>query len=78
LSDQNVEKINKIIDDLKDAGGYTVVDVYTRFKNSREKIINAGLDLSTMNINFDPHPNKRGHALIADEYIIVLTEDYIP
>lgn len=78
LSDQNVEKINKIIDDLKDAGGYTVVDVYTRFKNSREKIINAGLDLSTMNINFDPHPNKRGHALIADEYISVLTEDYIP
>lgn len=77
LSDRNVEKINKIIEDFKEDGGYTVVDIYTLFRNSREKIINAGIDLSTMDVNYDPHPNKRGHTLIADEYIRILTEDYV-
>lgn len=77
LSDMNVEKINRIIDELKTEGGYTVVDIYSVFKDSKEKIINAGVNLSTMNLNYDPHPNKRGHSLIADEYIRILTEDYI-
>jgi hypothetical protein len=77
LSDKNVGEINAIIDELKTDGGYTVVDIYTVFKNSRERIINAGIDLSTMDLNYDPHPNKRGHSLIADEYIRIITEDYI-
>ena len=76
LSDQNVEKINAIINELKTDGGYTVVDIHSVFKNSREKIINAGFDLTKMNLNYDPHPNKRGHSLIADEYIRIITEDY--
>jgi len=76
LSDQNVEKINAIIDELKNANGYTVVDIYTIFKNSKERIINAGVDLSMMDLNYDPHPNKRGHSLIADEYIRIYTEEY--
>ncbi len=43
---------------------YTLIDVHTSFENAKQagtSPVNA--DLATL--NFDPHPNKAGHALIA-------------
>ncbi len=69
LSDTCVSQMDDIIRSLSDECGYQIADVYTAFDGKAARLINASpvdsgdtFDLSAI----DPHPNKIGHALIAD------------
>lgn len=56
-----VEAFNAVITKGATAGGYVVADTYTAFANSKEVLTNA----SNPKTLLDPHPNKAGHAVIA-------------
>lgn len=75
FSDRFVSMLNTSINELAVENGYDVVDIYTLFKNSDSKNVNAGIDIQNLSLNFDPHPNLSGHTLIAEEYTKIITED---
>jgi len=69
LADSSVTQMNTVIRDLADEYGYTIADVYTAFEDKWDRLVNAApvenggsLDMNAV----DPHPNKNGHAVIAD------------
>ena len=69
LSDSSVMQMNDVIRDLADDYGYTVADVYTAFDGRSDRLVNAAPveEGGTFDPNaVDPHPNKNGHAVIAD------------
>ena len=59
--DAGAKKLNAAIEKVGDECGYEVVDVYSAFQNSTEKLCNA----TTSPMNLDFHPNARGHEVIA-------------
>lgn len=75
VSDNTVSLLNAAINELATQNEYEVADIYTLFKNSNKKTVNAGLDLVNMTFNFDPHPSLAGHNLIAEEYVRILSEE---
>lgn len=75
LSDKFVGLINDVITDSASSNGYKIVDVFNLFENDKGKNVNAQLDLSSLNLEYDPHPNLNGHTLIAQEFIKIITED---
>lgn len=62
LTDQCVERLNEKIRDGALQYGYTVCDVYDAFEQNANQLTNASLG----KLNFDPHPNAAGHAVIAE------------
>ena len=69
LAGTSVTQMNDVIRDLADDYGYTVADVYSAFEGKWDRLVNAApvesggsLDMNAV----DPHPNKNGHAVIAD------------
>lgn len=62
LSNQCVVRLNERIRDGALQYGYTVCDVYDAFEQSADQLVNASLS----KMNFDPHPNAAGHAVIAE------------
>lgn len=77
LSDTCVTQMNDIIREYADDCGYTVADVYTAFEGKADRLVNASPVESgdTFDPNaIDPHPNKNGHAVIADVLLAIITE----
>ncbi|MEG2003329.1 MAG: GDSL-type esterase/lipase family protein [Clostridia bacterium] len=65
LGDKYILKINETIKNAAEANNYTVVDIYSPFKNSTEKLVNVNFGGDEA-FNYDPHPNKAGHIVIAE------------
>lgn len=75
LSESFVGRINQVINESAEENEYNICDIYTLFKNDKGNNINSGINIAGQNISYDPHPNLKGHTLIADEYKKVITED---
>lgn len=69
-----VAKLNAPIEALAKENGYEIVPVWQEFDRSNKTLTNAGISLITASISFDPHPNARGHELIAEIYYGIITE----
>ena len=61
LANKCIERLNEIIRDGALQYGYTICDVYDAFEQNADQLVNASLG----KLNFDPHPNAAGHAVIA-------------
>ncbi len=71
-----VSRLNEPIKSLAEENGYTVIDVYAAFEESIKTLTYAGLDISKASFSLDPHPNEKGHELIAEVFYNYLTEKY--
>jgi lysophospholipase L1-like esterase len=60
FADKFVTQINSVITGGAASGGYLVADSFTAFRSSGKTLTNASLS----KLDFDPHPNADGHALI--------------
>ncbi|MBQ5838238.1 MAG: SGNH/GDSL hydrolase family protein [Clostridia bacterium] len=69
-----VAKLNAPIEALAEENGYEIVPVWQEFDRSNKTLTNAGISLITASISFDPHPNARGHKLIAEIYYGIISE----
>jgi len=75
LADTSVTQMNDVIRELADEYGYTVADVYTAFEGKTDRLVNAAPveEGGTFDSNaIDPHPNKNGHAVIADVLLEII------
>ena len=70
--DSAVQALNEGISLGEEIAGYTVADVYTKFKEAENNPCNASVSPS---INLDFHPNATGHGLIADTISALLTDE---
>ena len=70
--DSAVQALNVGISSGEAIAGYTVADVYTKFKEAENNPCNASVSPS---INLDFHPNAAGHGLIADTISALLTDE---
>ena len=70
--DSAVQVLNEAISSGETIAGYTVADVYTKFKEAENNPCNASVSPS---INLDFHPNATGHGLIADTISALLTDE---
>jgi lysophospholipase L1-like esterase len=71
-----VEQMNEIIKAVAGETGCLVADVYTAFEESND--VNTNVTLSSGNYittSFDPHPNRKGHRLIAEVICEVLRDN---
>ncbi len=69
-----VAKLNAPIEALAEECGYEVVPVWSEFDKSNKTLTNAGISLFNASISVDPHPNARGHELIAEIYFRIISE----
>lgn len=75
ITETYVKEINNAF--LKDSGNYTLIDLYTLFKN--ENLSNVKFNISDLSsINLDPHPSKEGHKRIAETVIASIEKAYAP
>lgn len=72
MSDELVSRLNSIIKENASSLGYTVADVYSAFADVYD-VINAEYAENEAFAGYDPHPNKKGHQLIAETIYSVLT-----
>ena len=70
--DSAVQALNEGISLGEEIAGYTVADVYTKFKEAENNPCNASVSPS---INLDFHPNATGHSLIASTISGLLTDE---
>ncbi len=76
-TDRLVSELNKIIIDNATLG-YTVADIYTAYEDLTD-VVNSDLfigdstDLDQIMLAADPHPNAKGHRVIADTIIPLIT-----
>ena len=70
--DSAVQALNVGISSGEAIAGYTVADVYTKFKEAENNPCNASVSPS---INLDFHPNAAGHSLIASTISALLTDE---
>lgn len=67
LTDEYLFPFNEAIINIAEETGAIVVDVYGKFNDSDEKLINAGLYPDRLPpFVYDPHPNTRGQEVIAE------------
>ncbi|MBO4501317.1 MAG: SGNH/GDSL hydrolase family protein [Clostridia bacterium] len=67
ISEEMLGKFNRAVFRAAELYGCEVLDVYTVFDRSEEKLVNANINFSTgYEISLDPHPNARGHQVIAE------------
>ena len=71
--DSAVQALNVGISSGEAIAGYTVADVYTKFKEAERNPCNASVSLTSINLDF--HPNATGHGLIADTISALLTDE---
>ncbi len=62
--DGYIAQINTTIKNYASAGGYTVVDIYTKFNSYTGTTPLVGFNLSGNPATFDPHPTDAGHEVI--------------
>lgn len=75
MADSYIQEINTAFS--ADAQDYTLVDVYTPFRE--ENLTNVHFDLSSpANINPDPHPSVNGHKTIGKLVIQALKNNHAP
>lgn len=77
LADTSVTQMNDVIRELADEYGYTVAEVYAAFEGKTDRLVNAAPveEGGTFDSNaIDPHPNKNGHAVIADVLLELITD----
>lgn len=67
--------LNQAIEGLASEYGYTVAPVWGGFEASSKQLTNAGFDILNALFGVDPHPNSAGHALIAEIYFKLITEE---
>lgn len=72
LADGCVTRLNDMIRAGAQTYGYTVCDVYDAFEQNADQLVNASLS----KINFDPHPNAAGHAVIAEALLKMMPKEY--
>ncbi len=70
-----VAPINHIISSLAESQGYYVAPVHEVFDSSSGSLTNAGFNLLSADFGVDPHPNAKGHRVIAEMYYKLLTEE---
>lgn len=70
-----VEPLNEVIEKYSDKLSYEVAPVAEAFEASSEGLTNAGFDLLNNIFGVDPHPNKKGHAIMAEIYYDIITEE---
>ena len=71
--DTAVRALNTVISSSAESAGYTVADVYTKFKEAESNPCNASVSLPSINLDF--HPNAAGHSLIASTISGLLTDE---
>ena len=71
--DTAVRALNTVISSSAESAGYTVADVYTKFKEAESNPCNASVSLPSINLDF--HPNATGHGLIEDTISALLTDE---
>ena len=71
--DTAVRALNTVISSSAESAGYTVADVYTKFKEAERNPCNASVSLPSINLDF--HPNAAGHSLIASTISALLTDE---
>lgn len=69
--DSYIAKLNRIITEGAESGGYTVCDVHKAFEQAKGQLVNA----STTHWNMDPHPNAAGHYRLAQALLPYLQQD---
>ena len=77
LADSSVTQMNDVIRELADDYGYIIADVYAAFDGKSDRLVNAAPveEGGTFDSNaVDPHPNKNGHAVIADVLFEIITK----
>lgn len=67
ISEEMLGKFNRAVFRAAELYGCEVLDVYTVLDRSEEKLVNANINFSLgYEISLDPHPNARGHQVIAE------------
>lgn len=72
-ADELVGRINNIIKENAAPLGYMVADVYSAFADVYD-VINAEYAENDAFAGYDPHPNEKGHKIIAETIFSVLTK----
>ena len=78
----HINALNDEIKTLSAAHGYSVVDMYVYLDNLVSGMTFDGVDLSTKFIEGGAfsldglHPNSRGNAVVANEFIRVINQSY--
>ena len=70
-----VAELNAPITSLASELGYELVPVWEEFDKSDKKLTNAGVNLLSADISFDPHPNASGHELLGEIYFSLILEE---
>ena len=70
-----VEPLNEVIEANSEKLSYTVAPVAEAFEASSEALTNAGFDLFNNLFGVDPHPNLKGHAIMAEIYYDIIMEE---
>ena len=70
-----VSALNRVIESHAAEYGYNVVPVHEGFEASSKRLTNAGFDILNAVFGLDPHPTREGHALIAEIYYKMITEE---
>lgn len=65
------EQVRSVFNSENKGGKYTLIDVKSVFEHAEAPLINVGFSWG----NIDPHPNKEGHRLIANEIISRILSD---
>lgn len=65
------ERVRSVFNSGNKGGRYTLIDVKSVFEHAEDPLINMGFSWG----NIDPHPNKEGHRLIANEIISRILSD---
>ena len=78
FADDAIIKMNEILKERSDhEKEYIIAKIYERFNTDNEKLTNTEADISILKfeLNMDPHPNKNGHSVIADEILKIVKPD---
>ena len=66
MSETYIQGLNYIIRSVAEQKGCLVADVYTAFAECEEQVINVTVDADGyITTSYDPHPNAKGHEIIA-------------
>lgn len=65
------EQVKSVFNSETKEGKYTLIDVKSVFEHAEDPLINVSFSWG----NIDPHPNKEGHRLIANEIISRIMSD---
>lgn len=66
MAEPYIQGLNNIIRSVAEQKGCLIADVYTAFAESQEQVVNVTVDENGyITTSYDPHPNAKGHEIIA-------------